>query len=559
MMQHAAGRSRVRITGVVRSLALALAGAGCGGDASVESPSPATSAGKPPTVMGPAAMGEPIEPAATPVASTPQAPVMTGGAPAPTVAPEPEPAPAFVEVASCSRELAACERASAVPCTLRCGTRADGCVVYSEFVPLGTVEPGYGFGFGAIDPAGEWVHFRRDWSGGRLDTTPYIWSSAGGAVLLADALGIPPTSEEFESLLVLEVAAGGDAVLLQRFGSEQPLDEHYLWRRSAGLTPLEFSSSDISTDGRVVVGWLEGRAVIWDEAAGLRRLDGGALDEPPAGASEPPLVPPRLLLSGSGEFVFSIAPGGDGYRWSAAQGAVPFDSLPGFPGGTGFSGADPNGRVILAAQGVAGIDAVRLWRWVEGEGAEELGTLPGSLSGASYEASLLRDGGRVVVGSAHGPSGAGSVVFRWTLELGMQPISSSEHSSFPRFASAEGTTIIGSESIDGIESGFRWTAHAGSSAIPGGSSALVALAGDVLVMRSWDGTRAGAGVLKYDRAFAAGGLPIDIIETGLLPEGYELGFVDVVSENARLLAGTAYAQGSTQGWVLRLRDSCEAN
>lgn len=556
MMQHAA--RRVRVSSVFRALALALGGAACGGDAGVDAPPPSMSGGSAATAMAPAAI-EPIDPAAAPVSSTARAPATTGGAPRPTNAPEPMPAPAFVEVGSCSRELAACEQNSTVPCTLRCGTRADGCVVYSEFVPLGTVEPDYGFGFGPIDPAGEWVHYRRDWSGGRLDTTPYIWSSDAGAVLLREALGVPPTSETFESLLVLKVAAGGGALLLQRFGSDRPLDESYLWRRGSGLMPLDFSPYDISTDGRVVVGWLEGRTVIWDEATGLRRLDGGALDEPPAGVSEPSFAPPRLLLSDSGEFVFSVAAGGDGYRWSAAQGAIPFDSLPGFPGDAGFSGADTNGRVILAADGVAGVDAVRLWRWVEGEGAEELGTLPGALSGASYEGTFLRDGGRVVVGSAYGSGGTGSVVFRWTVELGMQQIGVPEMSSSPRFANADGTTIIGSERSNGIESGFRWTAHGGSSAIPGGSSALVALAGDVVVMRSWDGTRAGAGVLKYDRALEAGALPIDIIEAGLLPQGYEIGFIDTVSENGRLLAGTAYAQGATQGWVLRLRDSCDPN
>jgi hypothetical protein len=50
---------------------------------------------------------------------------------------------------------------------------------------------------------------------------------------------------------------------------------------------------------------------------------------------------------------------------------------------------------------------------------------------------------------------------------------------------------------------------------------------------------------------------IDIIEAGLVPEGYELSSIDATSDNARLLAGTARdVEGRTHGWLLRLHDTC---
>src|SRR5688572_13854557 len=72
-----------------------------------------------------------------------------GETPAPEMPPPPaEPSPAFVSVDACSGSLAACESAPTVPCTVHCATRADGCEVSSEFVPLGTVDANYSFRFG---------------------------------------------------------------------------------------------------------------------------------------------------------------------------------------------------------------------------------------------------------------------------------------------------------------------------------------------------------------------------------------------------------------------------
>ena len=182
-MQHGDERARVRCYWAFpSSLAALLVSTGCAGEASGGVPAPAASpplaADRTPVPEGPSPAFRPGSPA-----------VLLPEVPAP-------PAPAFVQLDACSGELPACEGRSTVPCTLHCGERDDGCTVYSEYVPLGTVDPSsYMFRFGAIDPAGQWVFYSSDWTGGRSESTPYRWSAANGVELLSDALGVPPPSD----------------------------------------------------------------------------------------------------------------------------------------------------------------------------------------------------------------------------------------------------------------------------------------------------------------------------------------------------------------------------
>jgi hypothetical protein len=267
-----------------------------------------------------------------------------------------------------------------------------------------------------------------------------------------------------------------------------------------------------------------------------------------------------VALSDSGEFAWLAGPDGAGARWSQAQGLAPFESLSGLPEGAELTLADANGRALLASTGDAILAIYRLWRWSEAAGARELGTLPELPAESSYLARFSRERASVVVGAALLPSGGGSVTFRWSDELGMQRVTPAGKSSFPEYANADGTTLVGHVDDAGgtISSSFRWTARAGWSDVPGIALRGVALGGDLLVARRWNGDDGLVRVLKYDAALEAGGaLPIDIIEAGLVPEGYALDDVSAISENARLLAGSARdAEGQLHGWVLRLRDSC---
>jgi len=129
----------------------------------------------------------------------------------------------------------------------------------------------------------------------------------------------------------------------------------------------------------------------------------------------------------------------------------------------------------------------------------------------------------------------------------------------PYYANPDASTIISYVANDGVlERSFRWTASEGAIELPGDVRGGIALGGDLLLARVWDGTRTETRVLKYGRALEADGAPaIDLLEAGVVPEGYELRFVDAISDDARLVAGTATdAAGATRGWMLRLIDSC---
>jgi hypothetical protein len=179
--------------------------------------------------------------------------------------------------------------------------------------------------------------------------------------------------------------------------------------------------------------------------------------------------------------------------------------------------------------------------------------LPATPPDARYFASMSLAGGQVVVGGAHTTT-RGTVALRWSSDLGMQHISNAENSA-ARYANSDGTTIVGSVNANGsIRGSFRWTARGGASDIAGDVGGGIALGGDLLLAR----TQAGIRVLKYDSALDNGGaLPIDIIGAGLLPEGYQLFSIDAISDNARLIAGTAQdGERRIHGWLLRLHDTC---
>jgi hypothetical protein len=382
--------------------------------------------------------------------------------------------------------------------------------------------------FGPLDPAGEWAFYSLDWHGGSPEV-PYLWSARGGAALLPEALGLPP-GPDYEALVVLEVGAGGDAILLLDLSDY--LERGYVWTRDAGLVQLEFEPRDMSADGRVVVGVVEsGAGAIWDPTVGFRYTSGG------------PVAP---KVSDSGEFVLM------GTRWSDANGSVRIDRL-GLAGGPELSFGDASGDVILAAYGRDSADGVvrdeasGLWRWTASRGAEPLGALPELPAEARYRVWRSVAEGRVVVGTAATDlSGTDSTTFRWSEERGMESI----HEGEPGYVNADGTTIVGSTSAGAL---WRWTAAGGSVSVP---SSVVALGGDLLVARVFDGVQSTSQPLKFDGAQGAA-LPIDIIEPGLLPGGDEVSAASAISENGRLLAGVRLdEQGVEQGWLVRLRDTC---
>jgi hypothetical protein len=495
-------------------------------------------------------------------------PEAAGGAPttdpAGAIEPDPESPPiaGFSVVGTCSMELPACESGSSVACTLRCGARPNGCVAYAEFVPLGTnQDEAYSLLWGPIDPEGRWAFYRRELSRGRRETTLYGWSVEEGDVALADALSLPAANPEVhEALRIIEVGAAGGAILLLGFDDEVA-NHGYVWAREAGLTRLDFLPWDMSADGRVVVGARDGRAVVWERDAGARRLDGAALDAPT------PIVPEELArltsvrwirVSDSGERVLSVENSGRGFRWSEALGVVPLEGLLGFPQDASVELADLESGAIVASRARSEREPLRLWWWDDAAGALELGTLPDQQSSYRRSASMLRAGGDVIIGDEASSFGDVSV-FRWTAELGTERASPPSTLSLPLYVNPEGTTIVGTASVGVQTDTFRWTARGGVSVIPeGGGTSLIALGGDVLVTPDGDDP-ARRLVSKFDQTLEMGEpLPIDLIAAGLVADRDAVVSVDLVSENARLLAGTLRdSRGVSRAWILRLRDTCD--
>ena len=481
----------------------------------------------------------------------------------------------FSAVGACAMELPACASDSAVPCTLLCGTRPNGCVAYSELVPLASNEDEtYSLLWGPIDPQGQWAFYRRELTRGRRDVTLYRWSAEAGDVALADLMGLPAASAEVhEAHVIVEVGAAGDPILL--LGFEDEVASHgYVWTREAGLARLDFVPWDMSADGRVVVGARGGRAVAWTREAGVRRLDGAALDAPPI--IVPGTVPDDftqltsvrwISVSASGDQVLSVDNTGRGFRWSEALGLVALDGLAGFPPDASVDLADLESGVMVLSRPRTEREPLRLWWWSDGMDALELGTLPDQESSYRRSASLLRAAGGVIIGDE--ASSYGQVaVFRWSAELGTERVSPLARLSQPQYVNADGTTLVGAASVGVQSDTFRWTASGGVSLVPeGGGTSLIALGGDVIVVPGGVAAAdAGAEparprVLKFDRALETGeALPIDLIAAGLVPDpGATEQTVQLVSENARLLAGTLRdSRGTSRAWVSRLRDTCDA-
>lgn len=488
---------------------------------------------------------------------------------APSAGSEPVPDIAgFSAVGPCVMDLPACESSSSVACTLRCGTRADGCVSYSEFVPLGaSYDDAYVLRWGPIDPNGQWAFYRRELASGRREATLYRWSVEAGDVPLAELMGLPVASSEVhEALTIGEVGAAGDAILLLGF-DDDVLDHGYVWTREAGLARLDFVPWDMSPDGRVVVGARGGRAVVWSRDAGLRRLDGAPLEVPPS--LLPDVVPDARIpvtsvrwirVSDSGELVLSVENSGRGFRWSEALGSVALDGLPGFPPRASVDLADLESGAIVASRSRSEREPLRIWWWGDAVGARELATLPDQSSSFRRSASLLRAAGQVIIGDEAGSYGD-VAVFRWSAELGTERVSPPSTLSLPQYVNADGSTIVGTASVGVQSDTFRWTAQGGVGLIPeAGATNLIALGGDLLVARAADGEPAPYRVLKFDGALETGeALPIDLIAAGLVADrGAIEQSVHLVSENARLLAGTLRdSRGTSRAWVVRLRDTCD--
>ena len=203
--------------------------------------------------------------------------------------------------------------------------------------------------------------------------------------------------------------------------------------------PLGFQSStltDVSDDGLVHSGSLNGDAVLWSEAGGIVPL--GTLGEVFAVANA--LSADGRVAVGTASYPQAVE---RAFRWDATTGIQDLGELPG--GGNVLAHeVSADGSVIVGESGG------RAFRWTIAGGMQSLGD--GRAEGVSAD-------GQVIVGTLFTP--AGNEAFRWTSTGGMQVLGSGT----ARAANADGSVVVGGAAGAG-GGAFRWDAVNGVQPIP---------------------------------------------------------------------------------------------
>ncbi|CVI62475.1 Outer membrane autotransporter barrel domain-containing protein [Agrobacterium salinitolerans str. Hayward 0363] len=209
-------------------------------------------------------------------------------------------------------------------------------------------------------------------------------------------------------------------------------------------------ATQISADGRVVVGWSplesgEPRTFRWTEANGMQDLGnlGGVGTFVHAVSTDGSVI--------VGEDVGAIFPSRAAFRWTEANGMENLGTL----GGT-YSQAfavSADGSVIVGSSWLANDDN-HAFRWTETTGMQDLGTLGGDYA----DASAVSANGKVIVGQSELASG-NTHAYRWTEAKAMQDLGTLGGSFSQAFAvSADGSVVIGNSALaSGFQRAFRWT------------------------------------------------------------------------------------------------------
>jgi len=149
---------------------------------------------------------------------------------------------------------------------------------------------------------------------------------------------------------------------------------------------------------------------------------------------------------------------GRAWRWTPEGGTRDLGVLPGIDLFAEALGVSHDGRAI-AGRATGGRDVA--FRWDEGLGLTELAALPSDRPAPALGNGISADG-RVVVGSSRGVDGI--VPVRWEGTNGAEELG--RISGFSRgsakFASGDGSVIMGDVSGGGIDDVFVWTSESGS-------------------------------------------------------------------------------------------------
>jgi probable HAF family extracellular repeat protein len=204
----------------------------------------------------------------------------------------------------------------------------------------------------------------------------------------------------------------------------------FRWSNSGGFEFFGSANSTtpyaISGDGNTIVGQGDGQT----QAAAFRWSPGTQLSSVGSNGTFATAVNANgSVLVGGNNGTYGTAT-----RWvNGSQ-----QSLPGVPfGGSHASAVSTDGSVIGGSY--INSTGVRAFRWTEGGGFLDLGTLGGNLS----EAKGISGDGTIIVGSA--TSASGYFAFRWTAESGMQSLGLMAGGSFSSATaiSADGQVTVG--------------------------------------------------------------------------------------------------------------------
>lgn len=170
--------------------------------------------------------------------------------------------------------------------------------------------------------------------------------------------------------------------------------------------------------GQFAIAWIEGATT--GAAANLQMYELGGLEADANSFAN--------AISGNGNYAAGQAMDGGLYqavRWNLSSiesdGGAAAERIGTLPGGTASSaaGISADGRVIVGSSGYDSDTAhSHAYRWVEGEGMQDLGTLAGMTDFRSHATDVSADGS-VVVGTSEIAPSADYRAFYWKAETGM--------------------------------------------------------------------------------------------------------------------------------------------
>ena len=236
----------------------------------------------------------------------------------------------------------------------------------------------------------------------------------------------------------------------------------FRWTEETGLVDIGADKVNsygrgVSADGSVIVGQSGGHAFRWTQASGMINL--GAND--------------ALAVSADGGVVVGTSSNGIAFRWTQGGGVVELPTLGGAASVATAVSADGNVVVGYSEYSTTEAQHYRAFRWTAKDGTTGLGTLGGPESFAYG----ISSNGNVIVGASYGSDYLTHdwlYAFRWTegggmVNLGTLPDYVGNYNVVAFGVSSDGSAIVGAllDSYLHGQEALRWT-------VPGGITTVKA-------------------------------------------------------------------------------------